>query len=87
MKLFLLSQDANTGCNTYDSVVVAAEDYYTARHIHPHSKYFVDNLENNLWHSVYATWANSPYQVFVKYLGKASPGTKAGIICASFNEY
>lgn len=70
MKLFLISQDCNTGYDTYDSAVVAAKDEESAR---------------NVSVSSYDAWA-SPEHVDVEYVGTAKPGTKAGAaICASFN--
>jgi hypothetical protein len=39
MNLYLVSQDINTGYDTYDSMIVSAESEIDARNIHP-SCYF-----------------------------------------------
>ena len=73
MKLFKIWQTENNGYDTYDSAVVAAKSEEDAVNINPaHNP--------NFYHS----WA-SPDKVRVEYLGTAKPGTKRGVICASFN--
>jgi hypothetical protein len=76
MKLFLLSQNENNGCDTYDSAVVAAEDEESAKQI---------NIDSSLWGSEYSSWCSSPDKVNVEYLGEAAEGILSGIILASFN--
>ncbi len=76
MKLYLISQDQNSGWDTYDSAVVAAPSAKAARGILP------DDVCMK-WGS--ASWAYSPSHVSTEYLGVAIPGTEAGVICASFN--
>jgi len=76
MKLFLLTQYENTNYNTYDSIVVAAQDEELAKQILP---------ENESWGSNCSSWCSSPEKVSVKYLGQAAKGIKQGIILASFN--
>jgi hypothetical protein len=78
LHLYLISQDTNQDCDTYDSAVVAAVDEYDAREIHPSG--------NSASTDDYAidSWA-SPYNVEVKFLGYAAPGITRGVICASFN--
>lgn len=76
MNLYRISQVENTGYDTYDSAVVAAEDENAARQIHP-CKY-------GDWGDMTYTWASSPDTVIVEYIGTATPGIRAGtIICAS----
>ena len=75
MNLYLLSQDENSGYDTYDSVIVAAETHGEASEIHP-SVY-------GGWSS--GIWASSPDNVTVEYLGKAKEGIKKGVVLASFN--
>lgn len=75
MKLWLISQNANNGYDTYDSAVVAADSEDKARNTHPY----------NYPESWGYTWCESPSQVTVKYIGEAAEGTEAGVICASFN--
>lgn len=78
MKLWLLSQDENTGYDTYDSVVVAAKSEEEARLILP-SEY--QNWEDGCNYS----WVNDPKLVKVELIGTAVRGTKVGVVLASFN--
>ena len=90
MKLWLISQSVNDGCDTYDSAVVAAETEQAARETHPSdSRYFwggqkwlyehPDGTRLNLGNG---TWT-APEKVTVEYLGETEK--PAGVICASFN--
>ncbi len=76
MKLWLIMQCEVRGYDTYDSAVVAATTEDKAKEIHP-------NITSGWDHS--GSWANSPNDVEVEYLGSAKKGTKEGVICASFN--
>ena len=76
MKLFLLSQTENSGYDTYDSMVVAAEDEESARMTLPGCASFGTE---------YPSWAYSPAGVTVAFLGTAKDGTLPGVILASFN--
>ena len=77
MNLYLLTQNQNSGYDTYDSVVVRAESAEEARKILP-SRY-------TKWGGSYSTWADTPEQVQVELIGFALPETKAGVVLASFN--
>jgi hypothetical protein len=80
MNLYLLMQDENSGYDTYDSMVVAAETEDRARLIHPNT------WSDNPWdRKFYRDWATSPDQVSVELIGTAVEGTKAGVILSSFN--
>ena len=90
MKLFLISQEQNSGYDTFDSAVVAAPDEDTASKINPgssmhgqpghmHTPILMD------WSAFIDDWCDREDQVVVKYLGKAAPGITLGCICASFN--
>jgi hypothetical protein len=79
MNLYLISQKANNGYDTYDSAVVAAPDEETARQMNP------GNGEPMKWGEKWTSWAYAPEQVTVGLLGTAVEGTKQGVICASFN--
>jgi hypothetical protein len=79
MNIYLLSQEDNIDYDTFDSVVVAAESEEKARLIHP------DTLNEDPWEDNYPSWADSPDNVRVEFLGVAKEGTKEGIILASFN--
>ncbi len=93
MKLWLISQKANCGYDTYDSAVVAADEIEEARRTHPGGIYQWDGAE---WSrpnpsgyvskegELGATWAH-PSHVHIELIGDAAPDTKAGVICASFN--
>ena len=72
MKLFLISQDKNSGNDTYDAAVVAALDEASARQINPGGSPFC------------GTWCDPAY-VMVRYIGEAGEGIELGVLCASFN--
>jgi len=80
MKLFLISQTVNDGYDTYDSAVVAAVSPQAAILIHPYKGTWPDWANEN-----YPCWADKPEQAKAVYIGRAKTGTKAGVICASFN--
>lgn len=77
MKLWLISQDENSGYDTYDSAVVAADSEDEARCTHPSNVGIAD------WS--HGTWASFPDRVNVKLIGEAVPNTSAGVILESFN--
>lgn len=79
MKLWLISQSANNGYDTYDSAVVAAESEDAARMTHPSNQEGWDGKRER-----YGTWSSAD-QVKVEFIGEAKPDTKPGVICASFN--
>ena len=89
MKLWKIWQDQNTGYDTFDSAVVAAESAERARFIHPE----MDNafgLSNpptyeEIWEIEPGSWAPEPAYVVVEYLGEAREGLEEGVVCASFN--
>ena len=76
MKLWLISQTINCGCDTYDSAVVAAETEEAARRMSPDGVIDPD--------IVTVRWA-SLMDIHVEYLGEAREGHPAGVVCASFN--
>jgi hypothetical protein len=84
MKLYLISQSVNNDYDTYDAAVVAALDEESARNIHPHGDGVVNWTQAAREHYS-GTWARTPEQVKVEYIGDAKPGTQAGVICASYN--
>jgi hypothetical protein len=79
MKLFLISQKQNNGCDTYDSAVVAARNALEASFTSPGNGTCITD-----WSGEYS-WCDSVIHVTVEYLGEAAEGTSAGVICASFN--
>jgi hypothetical protein len=76
MNLYLISNVVNGGYDTYDSAVVAAENPLSAQASHPSGCDEYNNYDYS--------WCNIQ-DVVVTLLGKAKAGTKAGVICASFN--
>jgi hypothetical protein len=84
MKLYLISQTDNIGYDTHDSAVVAARDPTQAAQIHPYGEGYEWN--GNSWGGkTDYTWARKPASVTVEIIGTAKPGTKPGVIIASFN--
>jgi hypothetical protein len=85
MKLWLVSQGINNGYDTFDSMVVVAEQESDARKIHPAETWdWIDEENYNYW-QYNSVWANTPEQVDIEYIGEAAPNTDAGIVLASFN--
>lgn len=77
MKLWLISQSANGGYDTYDSAVVVADTAEAAQRIHP------NGTENPEKQPMFTSWA-SPRNVSAEYLGPTD--LPAGeVVCASFN--
>ena len=74
LKLWLISQEENTGWDTYDSIVVAAKTEEEARLINPVGEW-----------KLYSAWCSSPDKVNVEYLGIATEGVEPGIVLSSFN--
>jgi hypothetical protein len=94
MKLWHISQTENNGYDTYDSAVVAAETEDAARRWHPGEYFFRDG---KWWFArdgaqVHRDWSAHDWVeipavgvVAVRLIGEAVEGTKAGVVCASFN--
>ena len=85
MKLWLISQTERTGYDTYDRAVVAAATAEDAAAIHPDGYSRYEPSESDDWPSGWLSWASRAATVHAEYIGEASDGTKAGVICASFN--
>ncbi len=96
MKLWLITQNEETGYDSYDSAVVAAEDSLSARRTHPSDFYAYSedfhgwallmhdgSLRQQTYYS--RTWASKPQNVYAKYIGEAQENIAAGVICSSFN--
>ena len=81
MKIYVLRQDQHIGYDTYDSLVVAAENEESARQIHPNDG-GLDPWNNRNW----GEWCNSPDLVSVELVGTyEGKETEPHIILASFN--
>lgn len=96
MKIYLLEQNVAIGWDTYDAVVVIAENEDDARNIHPSP--YVTHIKGNKWmgtdrggteHEKDNTGEWVPYQkidkIVVTYIGEADITRKRGVLCASFN--
>jgi len=99
MKLYLIYQDMNTGYNRYKKAIVTAENKEEAIMIHPDSSWKDKSIREDDfdWWEEYLnengepltgdyrhSWTH-PYYVSVELIGTAKPGTKKGVILASFN--
>ena len=94
MNLYLISQSINTGYDTYDSAVVAAESEHDAIRIHPSAE-FHEFDENGILYFKYVDGSRSQEEenrswtgienVSAKLIGTATDGIERGVICASFN--
>ena len=92
MNLYLLSQNDNTGYDTYDCVVVAARSPREASLIHPSGAGWIDGAwrdrRNNgeIYEYTGSTWANNPANVRIERIGTALTSVrKPGIVLASFH--
>ena len=74
MNLYYLQQDERDDWDTYDSMVVCAENEEKAKEIHPDGTWEFND-----------TWASKPENVKCTYIGVAANSVKEGIVCASFN--
>ena len=68
MKLYLISQDVNTGYDTYDSAVVSAKSEADARTIHPSA--YTTHAKNGKW---MGTYADTPHTRETGAAGKEYP--------------
>jgi hypothetical protein len=96
MKLFKVSQDINDNWDTYDSIIVCADNKQEARDMHPYYNheggYYKDgrwdkktdpdclNLDNGVW----VHWENRD-KLVVEYIGESTPGIPKGVVLASYN--
>lgn len=91
MKLWHIWQTVNTGYDTYDSAVVAAETEEDARKTHPsdyvwreNNWYYYSEVSDTYYAGDCYTWS-APKDIQVECIGEANEGTEAGVIVASFN--
>lgn len=78
MKLYLLKRLDDFSYDEYDSAIVAAKNADDAETIHPSGR------EDEPTQGLYSTWTNQAF-IDVTEIGTAKPGTKRGVILASFN--
>lgn len=98
MHIYLLTQDINTGYDTYASAVVIAENADKARHIHPNFFYRYNEEGHLIFDYSDGTservdgppwgdgWVGENIEdIEVTLLGIAFEGIVSGVVCASFN--
>jgi len=78
MKLWLISQNAIDGYDTYDSAVVAADTETEAKMMHP-------GTGEDIKPKPFPDWVCEPELVACEYIGEAKDGTQKGVICSRFN--
>ncbi len=94
LNLYRISQGTNTEYDTYDMAIVVAKTEEEAKLIHPDMKttlqygayeYEEDEYGNSPIRYALWKWVSNPNEVAVELVGKALPGMKPGVVCASFN--
>lgn len=81
MNLYLVSQNANVGYDTFDSFVVCCENEEVARNTNPHDGQPINWKDN--WTT--SGWCNRIEDVQVMFLGVADLSVERGVVCASYN--
>ena len=77
LNLYLVSQEENTGYDTYSAFVVAAESVEEARSFDPYG----GKMDWTDWNP---HWCLTEQAVKVKLIGKAVEGSSTGVVLASF---
>jgi hypothetical protein len=87
MNIYKISQEENTGYDTYDSAIVIAPTEEAAKKIHPNSDKSYNVYNKNWWKEEYQfdCWATKLENVKVELIGIAKKGMKEGVILSSFN--
>lgn len=78
MKLWKISRPGICGYDEYDSAVVAAENEQAARETS------LAGCGREDLPGIWDSWIPKE-EVVVELIGTAKPGTKPGVVCASFN--
>lgn len=78
MNLYLISQKENNDYDTYDAMIVCADNEEEARNITPED-------DNSFPSLMWSSWCSSPEQVSVEYLGIADEKITREIILSSYN--
>lgn len=79
MKLYKLTQSESIGYDTYDSVIVCAENEDDAKSIHPSGGDFIEKGE------IYDVWATKKSNINCEEIGVANNNQMRGVVLASFN--
>lgn len=82
LKLFLLTQNKNSGYDTYDSCIVAASTPEEAVKMQPDGG-TIDDVSDG-YKEYYWSWAN-PEDIVCKFIGDAAVDFECGVVLASFN--
>lgn len=82
MKIYLLTQDDNTDYDTYDSLIVCAENEEDAKIITPSGKNYFEERED---HRNYYSWALNFDSIKCEEIGEANENQERGVVLASFN--
>jgi len=93
MGIYLLTQTAVRGYDTYDSCIVVAASPEEARRIHPRGDRvwdgrrwtYSDGLAATTWASSDGGWVSDIEAVTATLVGVAHPTVEPGVVCASFN--
>jgi hypothetical protein len=78
MRLYLLSQDEFNDYDTYDAIIVCAENIEDAKSISPSGGKFIEGDRSS-------GWATKKENIKCEEIGIAFENQKRGIILASFN--
>lgn len=91
MNLYLISQVAMQGYDTYDSAVVCAESEEEAKNMHPGSGSIAiwnEERQKYITSTGFVCWGydwSNPEDVKVTLIGVAVEGAVKEVVCASFN--
>lgn len=83
MNLYLLWQEVNNGCDTYDSCIVCAKNIGEAVQIHPANFQGFDTIkvDDEMYSGEWAAEEN----IYCRLIGKADSSIPKGLVLASFN--
>ena len=89
MNLYLLTQNENNGYDTYDSMVISAENENDANFLSYKKAYMLDQTfdDNAIWRNYklrnynYGTWSKKPN---IELISTTSL-LEEGVVCSSFN--
>jgi hypothetical protein len=88
MKIYKLTQDVNSGYDTYDGMIVIAKDENQAILMYPSYENIMSeeyDFSDNEWPGHSYSWANKHSDVKIELLGNAGKNSKCRIVLASFN--
>lgn len=80
LKIYLLSQEENTGYDTYSECIVCATNVEDAKNIRPDSKEFIDGVCADSYE-----WATNINNITCEEIGIANHNTREGVILSSYH--